>query len=199
MSLTPQEVIELKSQLKSQISHLPTEQKSEALKQIDSMSPDALEAMLSQQNQKENIFRLIISNSVDSVKVGENSSALAVLDINPISQGHILIIPKFSVKTPKTIPPEAFNLSESLSKKITENLKAVSVRLETDVKFGEAIINLIPIYDKELTKNSPREKATTEDLKKIKTKLETIKPQKKEEKIKIEKKITKLKLPRRIA
>ena len=52
MPLKSEEIKELKKQLSEQIKHLPHEQKLEAQKQIDSMSPEALETMLLQQ-QKE--------------------------------------------------------------------------------------------------------------------------------------------------
>jgi histidine triad (HIT) family protein len=179
MPLTDSQIQELKSQLKSQVQNLPAQQREEALAQIDSMSSEALEEMLEQQRSQntyqKTIYRMIIDKEVDSIIVGENSTSLAVLEINPISQGHILIIPKSPKSAAKEITKTTFQLAESLSKKITENLKAKSVRLETQVNFGEAIINLIPSYDnKVLDINSPRQKATPEDLEKIKKSLETI-------------------------
>ncbi len=109
MPLTPEQVTELKNQLKAQLDHLPPEQKKEGEKQIDAMSAEALELMLKQQQSQQpsggkTIFRMIINGDVPSTKTGENAKALAVLDINPISKGHILIIPRKPVKTPKQIP-----------------------------------------------------------------------------------------------
>ena len=54
MSLTQEQIKELKSQLKGQISHLPADKKAEAEKQIESLSQEALEEMLSQQQPKKN-------------------------------------------------------------------------------------------------------------------------------------------------
>src|SRR3989344_404637 len=171
MTLTQSQIKQLKEQLKAQVSHLPQQQKSEALKQIDSMSDEAIETLLKQQSQSQenspdgnNIFRMIINGEIDSIKIKETPEAIAVLDINPISKGHLMIIPKSPVKNPKQIPKSVFSLAESLSKKITDNLKAKSVRLETAQQFGEAIIHLIPIYDKPLNIKSPRSKASQEEL-----------------------------------
>jgi len=190
MSLTQEEIHDLKEQLKSQISHLSPDKKAEALKQIEEMSVEALEALIDQQKQQSSfpVYRKIIEGEIPSTKIEENNEAIAVLDNKPISKGHTIIIPKEQVKSPKEIPQEAFKLAESLSKKITENLKAQSVRAETEIKFGEAIINLIPIYDKQLTISSQRTEASPEELQKIKQELETIKIEKKVEHIKIEKK-----------
>jgi len=205
MPLTPEQVSQLKKQLKSQTEHLPPEQKREAEKQIEEMSTEALELMIQQQSKGEGrggktIFRMIVDGDVESVKVGENLSAVAVLDINPISKGHILIIPKKPVKTPKQIPKEAFALAEELSLKIMDNLKPKETKAETESKFGEAVLNIISIYDKPLSTSSPRAKATTEELNQIKRELETIKIENKPEKIKISRKRKEpiLKLNRRI-
>ena len=40
------------------------------------------------------IFCKIIDGKVRSYKVGENDTAIAVLDVNPFSPGHCLVIPK---------------------------------------------------------------------------------------------------------
>tara|TARA_Y100000310_G_C20683699_1_gene817635 strand:- start:27 stop:773 length:747 start_codon:yes stop_codon:yes gene_type:complete len=181
MPLTPEQVKQLKEQLKSQISHLPPDKRDEAEGQIDAMSSDALEMMLQQQQARspspapedgKTIFRMLVSGEVEAIKIAENEEAIAVLDINPISRGHIMIIPKSPAASPDKIPQSAFKLAESLSKKITENLKAKEVKAETSTDFGESIIHLIPIYDKPLTKDSPRTKAAPEDLQTLKTELE---------------------------
>lgn len=201
MTLTKQQVEDLKNQLKSQVQNLPEDKKREAISQIDSMSAEALETMLQQQSsQEKTIFRLIVDGEVDSVKVGENQENIAVLSITPISKGHILIIPKTPVHTPKEIPKSALELAQHLTEKIVHNLKAKSAKAETEVQFGEAVLNLIPIYDKELSISSQRGKSSLEELKKIKKELETLKIEKKTEKIKIEtqKKEAPLKIKRRI-
>ena len=40
------------------------------------------------------IFCKIVAGTVPSFKVYENSAALAFMDINPLSEGHLLVIPK---------------------------------------------------------------------------------------------------------
>jgi len=191
MALTNEQIAELKKQLSSQVQGLPEDKRVEAEKQIEDMSGEAIEAMLQQQQSRAGqaqIFRAIVNKEIDSVIVGENSGALAVLDINPVSKGHTLIIPKEATQDIKNIPKDVFSLGEELSKKITENLEAKSVRMETDNSLGEAIVYLIPIYDKELTKDSERRKATKEELEDVKRKLEIIKVERKVEIVKVKKK-----------
>ena len=183
MALTEEQIKELRSQLFSQIQHLPPEKKEAAQAQINSLSPEALESMLKQQSEN-NIFRSIVSGKIEAVKIGENSEAIAVLDINPISQGHTLIIPKKPVSNQKDIPKQAFTLAESLSSKLISNIKAKETKAITDSQFGESIIHLIPIYDSQLDLSSPRSKSTKTDLEKIKQSFEAIKIEKKLEIIK---------------
>lgn len=183
MPLSEEQVKELKNQLKSQVTNLPEDKKKEALEQIDSMSNEAIEEMLKQQQDAPPVYRKIISKEIPAIVIQETEENLAVLDNKPISEGHIVIIPKKEAKTPQEIPKSAFQLAEALTSKIVENFKAKSVKAETETKFGESILNLIPIYDSELSTSSPRSEATPEDLQKVKSKLETVKIEKKTEKI----------------
>jgi len=209
MPLTPEQVRALKEQLLSQIQHLPEEQKAEAASQISSLSPEALELMLAQQRSEsgksgESVFRLIIKGEILSSKIDENESSIAVLEINPVSMGHTIIIPKKPAKAAKEIPSEAFALAKKISDRITSKLEAKSAEIQTETKFGEAIINVIPVYDKPLNLDSPRKRASKEDLEDLESKLK-IKTKQKIEKIKIETKAKSerkqdqvLKLPRKI-
>ena len=175
MTLTPEQIKELKSQLSEQIKNLPENQKAEAQKQIDSMSSEALETMIKQQQSQQQIFRSIIEGKIPSKKIEENSSGLAVLEIKPNSRGHTIIIPKKQVKTPEKIPKSIFKLAEKISKRIIKKLKARDVQVQSQFLFGETIINLIPIYDNPLTIDSPRENATEKDLEEIYKKIHLVK------------------------
>jgi histidine triad (HIT) family protein len=189
MTLTQEEISELKSQLKSQISHLPPDKQKEAIAQIDAMSSQALETMLEQQRSSpgQKIFRMLVSGEIPSVKIGENSHAIALLSTKSISVGHTIIIPKEPVKSPPELPKDALSLAGEISKKILSNLKAKSVEEQVEVAFGEAVINLIPVYENPLSLKSPRKDRSLEELEKIKTSLEIIKIEKKVEVVKKEK------------
>ena len=201
MTLTNEQVRELKKQLSEQIQHLPGEQKEQAQAQIDSMSSDSLEAMLQQQQaQSQKIFRMIVNKEIPSVLIGENPGAVAVLSTKSISKGHTLIIPKKSAEKEDDLPKDAHFLSEVISKKLIMSLGAKSTSVINEKNFGEIIINVIPIYDKPLNLHSPRKEESVEELEKIKTEINVEKIEKKAEIIKKEKKPRKkiLKLKRRI-
>jgi histidine triad (HIT) family protein len=174
MSLTDEQIVELKSQLKQQVQHLPADKKAAAEEQIESLSPEALEDMLNEQksratNPSENksIFRRIVDGDIPSVKVAENSVSAAYMNINPVSKGHIIILPKKAVDDAKKLPTGAFTLAKKLASKAESKLKANSTEIQTENKFDEAYVNIIPVYDKPVNINSPRSIAKIEELEEI--------------------------------
>jgi histidine triad (HIT) family protein len=206
MPLTDEQILELKNQLRQQIQQLPADKKAVAEAQIESLSPEALEEMLQQQSRQgskgenKGIFRRVIDGDVPSVKVAENRLAAAFMDINPISRGHLIVLPKKAVEDAKKIPTAAFTLAKKLAARILSKLKATSTEIQTENKFNESYINVIPSYETPVNINSQRNKATMEELEEI-AKLLRVKPRKKAVKvIKIEKPVQQngLTKPRRI-
>ena len=200
MALTSEQVKELKKQLSEQIAHLPPSEKTEAQKQIDSMSSQALETMLKQQSSSQ-IFRKIIAKVIPSRIIDENSDALAVLEIRPISKGHVIIIPKKAVKETKDVSQNILDFSQKVSEKLSKSLGVEKIEIQSSPQLGEIIINLIPIYDRQLDINSPRSQPSESELDKIHSGITSFKEIKKEEKVikKPAKKRTRiLKIKRRI-
>lgn len=194
MTLTPEEVNEIKSQLAQQIAHLPQEQRLKAQAQIDAMSPETLESMLNQQRAgassaagkggEKTIFRMMVDKEIETVIVEENPEALAILDINPISQGHAIIIPREAISSQDKLPSQAFTLAQKVAKLLKDNLQAKSTEIQTETKFGEAIIHVIPVYDSPVSLQSQRKKSSLEELKDL---VKKIKPEEKPKILKIKK------------
>ncbi len=165
--LNSDQVKELKKQLSAQIQHLPPEQREEAQQQIDDMSPDTLESMLKSQQEGssgKNILRKIVEGSLPSRKIDENKTGIAVLDIRPVSKGHTLLIPKTPVTTHQPLPTPLFTLAKKIAKRIKRKLKPSGVEIQTETKFEEQVINVVPYYEKPLSITSPRYEATQEEL-----------------------------------
>lgn len=211
MALTDEQVRELKKQLNEQIKNLPDEQRNQAQEQIDKMSAETLELMLKQQTARQSagargkkglkgsdecVFCMIARKEIESSMIDENEEAIAVLEINPVSKGHAIVIPKKHVTKTAEIPEEALKLAKKTAKNISEKLEAKEVDIVTDAKLGHAIINVIPSYDKKVSLENDRKKAEKSELDEISRKL-------KEEKMEVikmetEKKEKPLKLKRRI-
>jgi histidine triad (HIT) family protein len=68
------------------------------------------------------VFCNIISGTILSFKIFEDDNLVAILDINPITPGHTLIIPKQHFETLLDIPDD---LLERLIKKMKEIIPAI--------------------------------------------------------------------------
>lgn len=201
--LTKEQLEQVKEQLMKQIADFPQDQQESMKEQISTMNDEELEEfliknkMISSENQ-ESPFRMIIEGKIPSYKITETNNAIAVLEINPISEGHIIIIPK-TAKKPNEIPKDMLEFSKKLSELLKEKLNCKDVLINTSEIFGEAIINLVPVYKNE-TLDSKRTKASESDLKIVLEKLTSKEPEViKKPKKKRKTPITKLpKAPRRI-
>ena len=124
------------------------------------------------------IFEKIIAGEIPSYKVYEDDKVYAMLDIEPLSDGHVLVIPKNSVDLLWDLPDEDYEYLWRISKKIAREMQEVFQPERVGVViegFGvpHAHIHLVPLYDKdvlELHHGYPAQK-DTEDMKKIAEKL----------------------------
>jgi len=212
--MIPQEQTEqIKKQLIEQISStFPEDKKASAIQQIESMNAEQLKEFLIQNKlikvsedgqevpqEQQCIFCSIINEKMPSYKIDENSQAIAILEINPVSKAHALIIPKKHISSGEKISSGVFSLATKIAKKIKSKFKPKDVTISSSNLFGHEIINVLPVYESE-TLNSQRNTAKPEDLEKLKNLLEKKSRTKRVKKIKT-KKIEKheyLKLPRRI-
>jgi len=176
---------QLKNQLIEHInSTFPEDRKSSAIKQIESMNEEQFEEFLIQNNlinEGENkksispegkcIFCSLVFGDIPSTKIGENEKAIAVLELNPISKGHAIVIPKDHVTSTTNLPKEALKLAGEIGGKIKTKFFAKEIIIEPTNMFGHEIINIIPVYENE-NLDSPRTQSNPEELTKIKEELE---------------------------
>ena len=153
-----------------------------AKQQIEAMNEEELEKFLKQNNlikkgaqknpaEQKNIFRSIAEDQIPSHKIDENKYALAVLEINPISKGHIILIPKQEINSVEKIPQAVFSLAKKISKRIKSKLKPKEVKIASSNAFGEYILNIFPVYENE-SLTSQRYHANEQELKEMQEKLE---------------------------
>lgn len=96
------------------------------------------------------IFTRIINGEIPCYKVAENESYLAFLDINPLTKGHTLVIPKvevdyiFDLDDPTYLGLMAF--SKSVSEAIKKSVKCNRISLQViGLEVPHAHVHLIPI------------------------------------------------------
>jgi histidine triad (HIT) family protein len=141
------------------------------------------------------IFCSIVSGQAQSYKIDENKDSIAILEINPISKAHSLIIPKQHISESEKIPQTAFTLSKKIAKKIKTKFKPKDVLISSSNFMGHVIINILPIY-KDETLDSQRHRANPKNLEKLQRQLE--KKSKPKTAKKLETKKEKIRLPNRI-
>ena len=187
MVFSKEEAEEIKEQLLSQVDKLPNENKVQIKEYIKNLKEDQLEEFLKKNNievsekgleqtknpetkkSAECIFCEIAKNSIPSYKIAENKKSMAILEINPLSKGHSIVIPT-EHKTIDKMPKTAMSLAQKIAKKIKKKLKPEDIKIESSTLMGHAMINIIPIY-----KDVPLKKyqAEEDELKKLQKKLST--------------------------
>lgn len=171
--LSEEQFEQTKQQIINQIeTTFPEEKKASAKQQIGAMNEKELEEFLVQNNliksgegQQQCIFCSIVSGQVPSHKIDENGSAIAVLEINPISRGHTMIIPKLHVQE---VSQETKEFAKQISQKLKEKLSAKDTQISESEMFGHKTLGIIPIYDDKTLegKKQPAPKEILEDLQK---------------------------------
>jgi len=182
------EAEQIKRQLLNNIESSFPKDKADILKrQIMSMDDEQLESFLNKSPAQTSdcIFCSIASGASQSYKVDENDSAVAVLEINPVSKGHTIVIPKKHLPL-EELPKDISSFAQSVAEKIKEKLKPKDVEIASLDFGGHGVINLIPVYNDESIK-SKRYKASKEELGEVSTMLKEQNKEIKKEKIKREK------------
>jgi histidine triad (HIT) family protein len=183
--ITKENAEQIKKQLEQEILKwdVDEESKNKTLNHILSLDEKQLEDFLIKNNLMKNsdnketqekdsqtsqdcIFCNIINKKVNSYILDETPESLAVLEINPISKAHLLIIPK-QHSTTENIPLSCFNLALEISKIIKLSFNPKDITISTSSNFNHTIINIIPIYGNETNEKKPAEKKELEELQKI--------------------------------
>jgi diadenosine tetraphosphate (Ap4A) HIT family hydrolase len=140
------------------------------------------------------IFCSIIAGEIPSVKIGENENAIAILEINPISDAHTLIIPKTHVQEKTELPPEILEFAKETAIRIKETFNPKDIIIASANILGHELLNLIPVY-KDETINSEKRKASREELFEIQKQLFEKSSQKQES---LEKTVETIKIPEQV-
>lgn len=161
--------LENKEQIEEYIKNLNEEQLEEFLKQNKIQLSSVPRAKNISASTPKCIFCSIINKETPSYKVAENKKAIAILEINPLSKGHVLIIPNEHTTIDK-LSKFSFNLAQKVAKKIKKKLKPEDVKIETSSIQEHAIIQIIPFYKDQKTE---KRKVEEEELKELQSMLET--------------------------
>lgn len=125
-------------------------------------------------NSENCIICSMVSGKIPTTKIGENFKAISILEINPISEGHSMIIEKEHITGTKDFSEETKKLSEEITKNLIETFHPKKIDFIVSNITDHKIINLIPVYSNENI-NSERNKKSPEELRILKEKIENSK------------------------
>ncbi len=97
------------------------------------------------------IFTKIINGEIPSFKIAEDDKHFAFLDINPVAEGHTLVIPKMEVDYIFDLDDEVLAGLTAFAKKIARAIDESLGTIRTGVivegmEVPHAHIHLVPIY-----------------------------------------------------
>jgi len=227
MPLTDEQASNIKEQILKQIENFPEDKREQIKSYVLAMNNEELEEFIiknnlmkkednstpqsnnSQKNKQtpECVMCMIANKQIESLIIYEDKDYIAALEINPASEGHILLIPKKHLKETKQLKAKALTIADKIGKHLVKQLKAENFQISTSDEMKHAIVNIIPTYkDKKL--NYDRKPADKKKLQEVAIKIGKINARepktqiKKEKKIKTENKISSpshmIKLSRRI-
>jgi histidine triad (HIT) family protein len=116
------------------------------------------------------IFTRIINGEIPCYKVAENDNFLAFLDINPLAEGHTLVIPKKEVDYIFDLNDDLFvglNLfAKKVAKAIDKSVKCTKVGIAViGLEVPHAHIHLVPLKNiGDLNFANPKLKFTPEEF-----------------------------------
>ena len=116
------------------------------------------------------IFSKIVAGEIPSYKVAEDANFYAFLDINPLAQGHTLVIPKREVDYFFDLTDEEIGAMQIFAKKVAIAIKEAF----PCIKVGQAVlglevphahIHLVPMQsEKDMLFSNPKLKFTAEEF-----------------------------------
>ncbi len=123
---------------------------------------------MAQESENQNcVFCLIASEKIAGYKISEIQEAVAVLEINPVSKGHTMVLPKEHLQL-KEMKSKIILFAQKLASQLKEKLNSKDIEIATVDFQGHGIINLIPVYNDESI-SSERYKATQEELEEVRS------------------------------
>lgn len=98
------------------------------------------------------IFTKIIRGEIPCYKVAENDGHIAFLDINPIAEGHTLIVPKQEIDYFFDLPDELYHSTMDFAQKIAHAIDTALEPLRTGIivqglEVPHAHLHLVPLYE----------------------------------------------------
>jgi len=190
--LTDEQAQQIKEQLLSHLDQFPEDKQEQIKKEVTTLSNEKLEEFVKQNQlaqqpgqegqpiQQQCIFCAIAENKISSYKIAENPDNIAILEINPLTKAHVLIVPK--QHTENDVSESSKQLAQQLANKIKQTFQPKDVQINQTKIMNHSLLEIIPIYEEEQNKQLERKKADEKELKEIQQQLTQQEPTKMQEK-----------------
>lgn len=114
------------------------------------------------------IFTKIVNGEIPCYKIAENEKYFCFLDINPIAEGHTLVIPKQEVDYIFDLDDEVLSGLITFSKKIATAIDSALGTIRTGIivegmEVPHAHVHLVPIYFEGQPMSLGRKTSVSED------------------------------------
>lgn len=122
------------------------------------------------------IFTKIIRGKIPCYKIAENSTHIAFLDINPVAEGHTLVVPRQEIDYIFDLPDALLAETMVFAKKVAQGIDKTLKPMRTGVildgrEVPHAHVHLVPIYRESqsvaLSKKADVSKDRMEEIAKI--------------------------------
>jgi hypothetical protein len=164
MTFTDEDAGKIKEHLLKQLDNFPEDKRGQIEQQIKSMTTEQVKEFVEQNNlghlNGECLFCEIIKKKRMAYIIGENESNLAILEINPLSKGHSLIVP---LNHDSEISDSSKELAKTIVNKLKNKFEPKTVTTKEIKIMGHPLIEITPIYGGE----TERKTATEEELEKL--------------------------------
>jgi histidine triad (HIT) family protein len=168
--LSDEQVQKIKNHLLEQIENFPEEQRKTIKHKLLSMNSEEMEEFLKENNLNPSaesseespkcIFCSIAKKEIKSFIISEDKEYLAILEINPVSKGHTLVIPKEHVSVDK-VPENSIDFAKKVASTIFSKLSPKDIKFQKNEVLGHGNLEIIPVYD---DSKLERKRATENEL-----------------------------------
>jgi len=169
--LTEEQLQNVKLHLLKQLENFPEDQRKIVKHKILSMNKDEMEEFLKENNldydkveekpeKQPCIFCAISGGKIKSYKIDENEEYVAILELNPLSRGHALILPKKHVSL-ENLSDSAIDFAKKVAGLLFDKLNPKDIQFQKNEVLGHAALEAVPVYNDE---KMEKKRASDEEL-----------------------------------
>jgi histidine triad (HIT) family protein len=176
--LTEEQLQNVKLHLLKQLENFPEDQRKIVKHKIISMNREEMEKFLEENKldydkvdekpeKQQCIFCALSSGKITSYKIDEDEEYMAILELNPLSRGHVLILPKKHVSL-EGLSDSAIEFAKKVAGILFDKLNPKDIQFQKNEVLGHAALEVVPVYGED---KMEKKRASDEELQKLQKEL----------------------------